>query len=71
MAEVSGAGQDALEEQPGVEGVASWALRSGKHPSGLLAGCQLENPVNSEALEFLLVPGLVWWEETVRSTLAL
>lgn len=36
-------GQGVLEEQLGGEGVASWALRSGKNLSGLLAECQLEN----------------------------
>lgn len=35
-------GQDVLEEQLGGEGVASWALWSGKTPFGLLAECQLE-----------------------------
>lgn len=52
-------GQDVLEEQLGGEGVASWALWSGKTPSGLLAGCQLERPENSEVLQFLMVLGQV------------
>lgn len=48
-------GQDVLEEQLGGEGVASWALWSGKNPSELLAEGQLESPVNLEVLEFLTV----------------
>lgn len=48
-------GQDVLEEQLGGEGVASWALWSGKTPSGLWAECHLESPVNLKVLEFLLV----------------
>lgn len=68
---VSVVGQGVLEEQLGGEGVASWALRSGKDLSGLLAECQLENPGKLGALKFLRVLGWVWREEMVRSTLAL
>lgn len=56
---VSVVGQGVLEEQLGGEGVASWALRSGKNLSGLLAECQLENSGNSGALKFLRVLGWV------------
>lgn len=56
---VSAVGQDVLEEQLGGEGVASWALRSGKNPSGLLSEAPLANSVNSEALESLLALGWV------------
>lgn len=50
-------GQDVPEERLGGEGVVSWALESGKNPSGPLAECQLESPANLEVLEFLTVLG--------------